>query len=88
MLHVALAGRGQNRAGAKEQQALEKRMVEHVQEAGGQRQRRGRGHVKGLERQSEPETDEDDPDILDRVIGEKALEVVLHQCIEDAHAPR
>ena len=42
MLHVALAGRGEHRAGAEEQQALEHRMVEHVQQAGGERERRRR----------------------------------------------
>ena len=31
-LHVALAGRGQHRAGAEEQQALEDRVVEHVKQ--------------------------------------------------------
>ena len=41
MLHVALAGRGQHRAGAEEQQALEQRMIEDVKQRGGQRQRRG-----------------------------------------------
>ena len=40
MLHVALAGRGEHGAGAEEQQALEHRMVEHVQQAGGERERR------------------------------------------------
>ena len=40
LLHVALAGGGEHRAGAEEQQALEQRMVEHVKQRRGQRQRR------------------------------------------------
>ena len=39
MLHVALPRRRQHGAGAEEQQALEERMVENVQETGGERQR-------------------------------------------------
>jgi len=39
-LHVAAfpPGRGENRSGAKEQQTLEQRMVEHMQEGGGERE--------------------------------------------------
>ena len=60
-------------------------MVEDVQQGGGHRQRGGQGHAMGLEREREPEADEDDPDILDRVIGEQPLEVMLHQRVEHAH---
>ena len=87
MLHVALAGRGQHGAGAEEQQALEQRMIEDVKQCGGQRQRRGEQHAVRLEGERETEADEDDADVLDRVIGEQALEIVLHQRIEHAHAP-
>ena len=38
-----------------------------------------------LEGQRKPKPDEDDADILDRVVGEQALEIVLHQRIEHAH---
>ena len=85
MLHVALAGRGQHRAGAEEQQALEERMVEDVEERRGQRQRRGAGHAVGPEGERQAQPDEDDADVLDRVVGEQPLQVVLHQGVEDAH---
>jgi hypothetical protein len=78
MLHVALAGRGEHGASAEEEKALEQRMVEHVQQGGGERQRCGEQHAVRLERQRQPKSDEDDADILDRVIGEEPLEVVLH----------
>ena len=42
-------------------------------------------HFVRLEREREPKPDEDDADILHRVIGEQALEIVLHQRIEHAH---
>ncbi len=85
MLHVAFAGRGVDRAGAEEQQALEQRVIEDVKERGGESERRGERHAVRLERQREPEPDEDDADILDRVIGEQPLEIVLHQRVENAH---
>ena len=55
-----------------------------MEQRGGQRERRRPLHVVRLECEREAEADEDDADILDRVIGEQALEVVLHQCIEHA----
>ena len=57
----------QHGAGAEEQQALEQRMVEHVEQRRGQRERRGRRHAVGEERQRQAEADEDDADVLDRV---------------------
>ena len=84
MLHVALAGGGQHRAGAEEQQALEHRVVEHVEQRRGQRQRRAGGQPVGAERQRQAEADEDDADVLDRVVGEQPLQVVLHQRVEHA----
>ena len=84
MLHVALAGRGQHRAGAEEQQALEHRVVEDVEQRRGQRQRRGGVQAVGDERQRQAEADEDDADVLHRVVGEQALQVMLHQRVEHA----
>ena len=85
VLHVALAGCGKHSAGAEEQQALEERMVEDVEQGGRHRQRGGQGHAMRLEGEREAEADEDDADILNRVIGEQPLEVVLHQRVEHAH---
>ena len=42
-LHAALAGRRQHRAGGEEQQALEQRVVERMQQRGSHRQRRRAG---------------------------------------------
>ena len=83
-LHVALARGGEHRAGAEEEEALEHRMIEDVKQRRGQRQRRRREHVVGMEGEREPEADEDDADVLDRVIGEQALEIVLHQRVQHA----
>ena len=84
LLHVALAGGGQHRAGAEEQQALEQRVVEHVEQRRGQRQRRRAPHAVGPEGERQAEADEDDADVLDGVIGEQPLQVVLHQRVEHA----
>ena len=88
MLHVALAGRGQHGAGAEEQQALEQRMVEDVKQRRGERERRSEDHAVGLERERKAEPDEDDADVLHRVIGEQPLEIVLHERVEHAHDRR
>jgi hypothetical protein len=85
MLLVALAGRCQERAGPEEEQSLEDRVVEDVEQPGGERERRARSDAIRLEGQREAEPDEDDADILDRVIGEQAFQVMLHQRVKDAH---
>ena len=45
-------------------------------------------HAVRLERQREAKADKDDADIFDRVIGEKPLQIVLHQRVEHAHNGR
>ena len=72
------------RAGTEEEQALEERVVEHVEERGSQRERRAGGLLVGLKRQRQPEPDEDDADVLHRVVGEQPFQIVLHQRVEDA----
>ena len=72
-------------ARAEEQEALEQRMIEHVQQRRGEGERRRQSHAIGLEGEREPQADEDDADILHRVIGEQALQIVLHQRVEHAH---
>ena len=42
------------------------------------------GMSNDLKRQREPKSNEDDADVLDGVVGEQALEVVLHQRVEHA----
>ena len=84
VLHVALARGIEDRARAEEEQALEHRMIEYVKQRRGHRQRSGTSHVVGTKRQRQPEADEDDADVLDRVIGEQALEIVLHQRMQHA----
>ena len=41
-------------------------------------------HAIGLEGQRQPQADEDDADVLDRAVGEQALQVALHQRREHA----
>ena len=73
--------------GAEEQQALEQRVVEGVQQRGGHRQRRRGVEAAGVEGVGEAEADEDEADVLDRAVGEHALEVVVHQRLQDADEP-
>ena len=71
MLHVALAGCIEHRAGAEEQQALEQRMIEHMEQPSGECQRRRQRHAVRLECECETKSYKDDADVLDRVIGEQ-----------------
>ena len=83
-LHVALAGGVQHRAGAEEQQAFEHRVVERVEQRGGQGEGGARVEAGGAERQRQAEADEHDADIFDGRVGEQALQVALHQRVQDA----
>ena len=84
MLHVAGTRRVQDSASAEEQQALEDRVIEDMEQRGCQCQRRGPGHSVCLEGERQSQADEDDTDVFDSVIGEQALQIVLHQRIEHA----
>ena len=76
-VEVAAAGGVQDGAGAEEEQGLEPRMIEHMQEC--RRHRHGRRLVLGVgaEGQSQAQRHEDHADILDRRIGQDALEVAV-----------
>src|SRR2546423_1305774 len=84
VLHVAFAGRIEHRSGAHEQQTLEERVIEYVEDRRRERQRRRGAQAARLERQGETQADEDDADVLDGVVREEALQVVLHQRVQDA----
>ena len=83
-IQVPLAGRALHRAGAEEQQALEQRMIEDVQQRRGEGERRCPVQAMRFEGERKTEADEDDADILDRAVGENALQVVLHQRVQHA----
>ena len=55
-------------------------MVHAGEEGEGGERREAVGH----EDDREPEAQDDDPDVLDAVIGEGPLDVVLHGRVEDA----
>ena len=87
-VEARFAGRGQHRAGAEEQQALEQPVIEDMEQGSAQRQRRRPGQAIGREGEGEAEPDEDDADVLDRAVGEHALQVDLHQRVEHAEHRR
>ena len=82
MVHVALVGGDQHRARSQEEQALEHGVVEDVEQRRRQRQRRQRVDAVGAEGERQAQADDDDADVLDRVIGEQALQIVLHHRVE------
>ncbi len=76
--HRALEG-----ARRQEQQRLEHRVVEDVEERRRERDRRPGRLAVGGEEDRGAEAERDDPDVLDRVKGQQPLQVVLHQRVEN-----
>jgi hypothetical protein len=58
-------------------------MVEHMEDCRGQGERCRRPKATRLEGERQAQPDEDDSDVLNRVIRKQALQVVLHQRIQD-----
>ena len=79
LLDIALAGGGEHGAGSEEQQALEQRMVDHMQQRRREGERRRRSHAVRLKGKREAKADEDDADVLDRAVGEQPLKIALHE---------
>ena len=78
------ADRPLERAGAEEEQRLEDRVVERVQQRGGERERRPGVGAAGAQDQAGADPEHDDPDVLDRVEREQPLQVVLEERVDDA----
>ena len=66
LLEVAGAGRVDHRAGAEEEQRLEERVVPDVEQAAGQAEQDPVGAAGGAPGERQPQTEQDDPDVLDR----------------------
>ncbi len=66
-------------AGSKEQEALEDRVVEHMQQPGGKANDRERRYVSREPKHAGTDAEQDNPDILDAVIGKQPLQIVLRQ---------
>src|SRR5439155_358721 len=79
---------GTSRARSAEQQALEARVVECVVEASDEPQGRQARETVALKHESRAHAEENDPHVLDRVIGEQPLQVVLHQRVEHTEQRR
>ena len=75
-------------AGAEEQQPLEQRMVDHVQERAAVAEQRQQGRVETRAEHAQSDAEADDPDVLDAVVGEEALHVVLRKGEEHAEDAR
>ena len=66
-------------ARAEKQQTLEERVVEAVERRAGEAEHRHHRMVIGHPQRPRADAKQDDPDVLDAVIGEEALEVVLRE---------
>ena len=73
-----------HRTRAEEQESLEARVVEGVIEAGHEPHRRKGRQPVALEHEPGADAEEDDPDVLDRVIGQESLEIVFHERVQHA----
>ncbi len=72
-----------NRAGAKEQETLEERVIKGVQQSPGQGQSRPNTRVVRHENQGGAKPQIDDPDVLDTVVRKQPLEVVLGDRVQN-----
>ena len=72
------------RAGAEEEQRLEDRVVEGVQQRGREREGGPGLLAASAKGQARAQTEDDDADVLDRVERQQALEIVLEERVEDA----
>ncbi len=79
LVQISQPGRLQNRAGAEKEQALEYRVIERVIQPRDQSQRRGDRVSAAEKNHREPDADQDNADVLDRMVREQALQIVLHQ---------
>src|SRR6516164_10844037 len=75
---AALLGRVQHRSRGEKEQALEERVIERVIERRGERDRGEQRLIVALEENRQPDSRDDDADVLDRRIGEEPLHVGLH----------
>ena len=72
-------------SGRNEEQALEDRVIDGVEDRGSQGEGREFGRPMGIQEQGGADADQDDADVLDAVERQEALDVVLHQGVEHAH---
>ena len=84
LLHVARTRGIEQGARAEEQLALEHGVVERVVEGGHERDRRDDVVARGVRRHGRADTEQDDADVLDGVVGQQALDVVLVEGVDDA----
>ena len=76
-----------DRAGAQKQQSFENAVVENVEKSGGKADDGEQRHRFGEPQHADPDAEQNDPDILDAVIGEQALEIMLRQGEQHAEHP-
>ena len=83
-VHVARSGDVDGLARPEEEERLEEAVVDDVEEAAGEAEERPLRVSRRAPREAGPEAEDDDPDVLDAVPGQEALEVVLAESEGDA----
>ena len=74
--------RAVDRPGAEEQEGLEHGVIDHVEQRRTQSQDDDRVGTRAAARQRDPQSEQDDPDVLDAVVREQPFEIVLHQRVQ------
>ena len=82
LFHVMLPALLEDGPGPEKEQTLEKGVVQAMIEGGDQGQGGNFQVVGGMKDHRQAKADIDNADILDAVIGEQALEIVLHQGVQ------
>ena len=84
LFDIAMAGAEPHRPGAEEQRSFEQAMVDQVIHAADEAQHHQRAVAGGHAGDEGAQPEQDDADILQGVIGQQALNVMLHQRIQPA----
>ena len=84
VVQVAQARGVKDRARSEKKEPLEHGVVERVVERGDQGKHAGCRVAETDEHHGHPQAEQDDADVLDRVVGEQALQVVLHEGVQHA----
>ena len=87
-VHVARPGDVDDLARPEEEERLEEAVVDDVEERARETEERPLRPARRAPREAGPEAEDDDPDVLDAVPGEEALEVVLPEGEGDAEDGR
>src|SRR5260370_6567969 len=81
--HVSRSRGMQHRPSSQKKETLEDGVIQSVKHCGDQSYRRELWMPRDAENQGGAKADQDDPNILNAVIGQQAFQIMLHQRVQD-----